>query len=343
MNIFVDYHHDDLYYSLYLLLEKRLGHKLYRPIGMDWFDQGFWDIGNPYPNPRDTAKQYLGTDDRTWDAYKNLNGDYKIEDGIYYVYNPPNKFHHRGITLEKFKEMKFDIIISSFPFGHEQTYQRLQQSVMPSAKFIVQLGNIYQQTIAENVMCSTVPYPTDKNVIFYHQEFDLDIFKSVKRDQKAFTICNFVNIMLNKDLFEAVEKLVPEYFFKSFGAGNRDGTLTYKEDIAGYMQMSKFGWHIKPGGDGFGHIIHNWFAVGKPIITNISDYKDKLAGQLLVDGFTCIDVENKTPEEIAERIKYFSEPERYEAMCENVKTTFRNIVNFDREAEQVQGFLENLR
>ncbi len=341
MNIFVDYHHDALYYSLYLLLEKRLGHKLFRPIGMDWFDEGFWDIGNPYPNPRDTAKQYLGTDDRTWDAYKNLNGDYKIEDGIYYIYNPPHNFHHRGITLEKFKEMKFDIIISSFPFGHEQTYKRLQQSLMPSAKFIVQLGNIYQSTTAENVMCSTVPYPTDKNVIFYHQEFDLNIFKPVKKDQ--IFISSFVNIMPRSDLFEAVEKLVPEYFFKSFGAQNRDGTLTDMQDIANYMNQSKFGWHIKPGGDGFGHIIHNWFAVGKPIITNISDYKDKLAGALLEDGVTCIDVEGKSPEAIADLIKFFSLPEEYEKMCQAIKNRFKKVVDFDKEAKQVQHFLENLR
>jgi len=340
MNIFVDYHHGDLLYSFQLLFEKRLGHNLFRPIGMDWFYAGLWNIGDPYPNPEDTAKQYLGIDDRTWDAYTNLNGDYHIQDGIYHVYDPVHGGHQKAITLEAFKEMDIDIIISSYPFGHDQTYRRLRDELKPSAKLVSHMGNIYQHTEIDNILCSTAPFPTEKNVVFYHQEFDLNIYKPV-RLQPIF-ISNFVNVQPRKDLFDAIAPLVPEYQFKSFGAGNKDGTITQAANIATLMNSSKFGWHVKPGGDGFGHVIHNWYACGKPVITSISDYRDKLAGLLLTDSITCIDVDGKSPEEIAERIRHFSQPEEYQAMCLNARSRFEDVVNYEKESHDIMRWLQQL-
>ena len=344
MNILVDYHQDDLYYSLYLLLEKRLGHKLYRPIGMDWFEQGYWDIGNPYPNPADTAKQFLGIDDRTWDAYKNLNGDYHIVDGIYRVFNPPHNFHHRAITFEKFKEIQIDIIISSYPFGHDQTYKRLRDTFKPEAKLVSQMGNINQHTDLENVLCSIAPFPSDKNIVFYHQEFDLETykFKLPKKDSPNL-IRSFVNLLPRADLFAEISKMMPEFTFEAYGAGCPNGTISSEKDIARMMQESMFGWHVKPGGDGFGHVIHNWYAVGRPVITSISDYKDKLAGELLTDNITCIDIDGKTPEELVEKIEYFSQWQNHQRMCLNAMSRFEYIVNYEAEAKEIEQFLENLR
>src|SRR5258706_14059099 len=106
MNVLVDYHHGNLYHSLHLLFEKRLGFKLFRPIGMQWAEQGWWKVHEPYGFALDTAGQYLDINDKHWDSYKNLNGDYKLKDDIYHVYDPENKFQHKAVTLEKFKEMQ---------------------------------------------------------------------------------------------------------------------------------------------------------------------------------------------------------------------------------------------
>ena len=40
--VFADYHHSGLYRSFELLFEKRLGGTLFKPIGWDWWNQGYW-------------------------------------------------------------------------------------------------------------------------------------------------------------------------------------------------------------------------------------------------------------------------------------------------------------
>jgi len=55
MKVFADLHHGDLFYSLQLLFEKRLKAELYRPVGIEWWKEGFWNVFN---HPA-TAQQYL--------------------------------------------------------------------------------------------------------------------------------------------------------------------------------------------------------------------------------------------------------------------------------------------
>lgn len=341
LNVFVDLHQGDLYYSLQLLIEKRLGWNLYRPIGMEWYFQGFWNIGDPYPNPADTAKQYLGIDDRVWDAYKNLNADYKLEEGIFHVWDPVHKTHQKAITLEKFKEMDIDIVISSFPFGHDQTYKRLVEIFKPKAKLVSQMGNINQHTDLKNILCSVAPFPSDKNIVFYHQEFDLSNYV-YKPPENHSIIRSFINLHPMADLYQQYKEALPEFTLQSFGASCPDGTISSDAEIGKLMSESAFGWQVKPGGDGYGYVIHNWFASGRPVITNLSDYQDKLAGELLIDDVTCINLEARSFQENIERIKYWSESGHHEKMCQNVYNRFKEVVDFDREAKEIKQFFDNL-
>lgn len=341
LQVFCDFHHGSLLYSLQLLFEKRLGWNLYRPIGMEWFSSGIWRLADVYPNPADTAKQYLGTDDRHWDQYKNLNGDYKIEDGIYHVYDPVHEIHQKAITLEKFKEMPIDIVISSIS-AHDVTFANLIREYKPQAKHIAHMGNIYQQTDVANVMCSTKPYPTDKYVVFYHQEFPLDIFKYEPPSQEK-KIISFVNLLPAREYYDSYKMRLPQYNMKAYGAGCPDGTITGIKAIAQIMSQSMFGFHVKPGGDGFGHIIHNWYACGRPVIIKKSDYIDKLAGDLLIDDVTCIDLDARNIEENIQKIHYWSQADKHLEMCENSIKRFREVVNFDEEEKKIRLFLERLR
>lgn len=87
MKVLADHHHDDLYESLRILFEDRLGWELYRPIGTEWYTEGYWDV---YNHP-DTVTQYLGlqigaefqkkeiTEHMTWMNRDNDGGN----DGIY--------------------------------------------------------------------------------------------------------------------------------------------------------------------------------------------------------------------------------------------------------------------
>ena len=344
MNIFADYHHGGLYKSLKLLFEDKLGFNLYRPIGIEWFLNGYWNIADPYPDAMDTATQYLDINNRGYEAFKNLNGQNYIEDGIYYVYDPAEEIYHKGLTFDKFLEMDIDIVLSSIP-AHDVTYARLIREHKPNAKHISQMGNVYQTSEVNNVMCSTAPYsiPEGKNVVFYHQMFDLDIFKYQSPvDKEVKEINNFINLSPMPDLFSQYKHALPEFNMRSFGASCPDGNMTGNHALAEMMSGSHFGWHVKPGGDGFGHIIHNWYACGRPIITNGSDYYDKLASLLLEDSVTCIDLEQGTFQDNVERIKKWSEPENHVKMCQNAYNRFREIVDYDQEVEDIKEFLDNL-
>ncbi|MCJ7634401.1 hypothetical protein MUP77_18670, partial [Candidatus Bathyarchaeota archaeon] len=65
-NVFVELHHGDLFFSLHLLFEERLEMNLFRPIGMAWFEKGFFKIAEPYGNAPDTIDQFLGVPNAAW-------------------------------------------------------------------------------------------------------------------------------------------------------------------------------------------------------------------------------------------------------------------------------------
>jgi hypothetical protein len=342
MNVFVDFHHAGLYQSLCQLFEKRLGWNLYRPIGEEWFEKGIWKIAEPYGNNSGTVRQFLGTDTMAWDRFVNLNGNYTVEDGIYHIYDPIENVHHKAITYKKFMSMPIDYVISTYE-PHDFTFQNLSNDHHPRCKFVVQMGNILQATNATNVMCSTAPYPVpaDKHVIFYHQEFPLDVFKYVPPPQNK-RITSMVMLLPDADKYYAQKAEMPDYEFRAYGVGAPEGCISSLEEIAHQMQESMFGWHVKPAGDGFGHIIHNWAASGRPIITNFADYRDKLAGQFLIDGVTALNIENLNPTQIASEIRRMSEPETHKKMCEAMHDKFMEVCNFDREAEEIKKFFQDI-
>jgi hypothetical protein len=343
MNVFTEYHHGGLLYSLKMLFEDRLGGKLCRPIGLDWFTSGYWKIAEPYGNSQQTIDQYLAIGGKEWDMYKRLNANYKLEDGVYRIFDGQYMNHHRAITLDTFKEMDIDYVIASIP-THIEPYKELVSKYHPKAKFIFQMGNMFQMDFGQipNLLSSTIPFPVPStcNAVFYHQEFDLNIFIYVPPTGKK-KISSFIHCLPRKDMYDLYRNELKEFDFKAYGAGCPDGTFADMREIARTMQESDFGWHIKPGGDGFGHTIHNWFAVGRPVIVSGWDYMDKLAGALLVDGETCIDLDKHTFEENIRLIRYWSEPENHAKMCDNVYRKFQQVVDFDAEFIQIKQFLSN--
>ena len=340
MNIFADYHHGDLYYSFHLLFEKRLGHNLFRPIGMDWLYEGYWKIGDPYPGDV-TAMQYLRTEGYTSEL--PTNAEYYIEDDVYYTYQPSQDFYHKAVTFETFKKMNFDIIISSIP-AHDDAYANLLKKYQPQAKHISQMGNMWTRNHVKNVMCSfpqsRINVQPDQNVVFYNQEFDLNVFKYVPpSDTKRIT--SFVHLLPKPELFYKYKTHLSNFEFKAYGVGTPDGCLSSHPDIANAMINSTFGWHVKPGGDGYGHVLHDWLACGRPIITHFSDYRHY--SNLLIPRETCINLEANTFERNIEIIKECSEPSVHKRMCETTYKVFKENVNFNSDAEKVKAFLEVLK
>lgn len=315
MKIFCDRHHEALTKSLQMLLVNRLGHELLFPAGLEWFENGYWKIAEPYNNSPVTINQYLG-----------LN-------------NP-------GIKLDWFLKTPPDVLIASF-YNNIVPYKELAQEV--GAKLVVQIGNEWpiDWSLVDNLMASTMPInvPEGKNAVFYHQEFDTNIYsyKAPTKDTKM--IVSFVNCLSSQKHFKKdwqdflqLERELDGYRFLAHGASTRDGVINGAQAVAEVMKRSKFGIHLKAGGDGYGHVIHSWMAVGRPVIYRGSQYRGRLASRLLKHQKTGFDIEKA---DVAKRISKLNWDE-YLEMCNNCADAFKREVDFERDAANIEMFLAKL-
>lgn len=325
---------------------------------MEWYEQGFWNI---YPHP-DTAKQYLQPRGETPDDTPKLNewlmaysdGNPQGKNRVYMCTDITgeggfaNRRVNKGITLEGFLALPFDIVIASIP-QHIEPFKRLCELHPSKPKLIYQIGNewnIPSDSGVKNIMASAkVKIPTDINYVEYHQEFDLNIF-SPKVASEGKKIYSFINVLQEKpddwQLFLNLERLMPSWEFKAFGGQCRDGVVVGDEAIANKMSEATFGFHCKTYGDGFGHIVHNWAALGRPVIVRKRDYNGKLASPLLTPE-TSIFVDNLGPEQIAFEIEQRYKDGSYKDMGFEMTKKFYQNVNYDQEELKIQTFLDRLQ
>ncbi|MBU2051326.1 MAG: hypothetical protein KKH61_20455, partial [Gammaproteobacteria bacterium] len=244
MKIFADLHHDDLYTSLQMLLEDRLGHELYRPLGLEWFTEGYWKIAEPYGDNMETVNQYLriGKADKVYTdlGFRDLNEHatphehYKLMEGT--------ERPHKAVTLEQFIEGEFDVMIASY-INHVRPYYKLIKRHNLKCKLIHQMGNSWTVdfNVVKNLMASVKTFPVPVKSVFYHQEFDTKIFEYKKPlGQKIIT--SFVSTLRVDNIykqdwhdFEVLERELSSYRFKAHGAGSRDKGVSGLENIADRM------------------------------------------------------------------------------------------------------------
>lgn len=346
MRVFCDFHHSSLLRSLVLLFERRLGGEVYRPIGMEWFDEGFWAINNQ----RDTAMQFLDPDSQPRDNTPPLNTPEGLRaDGVYEILDPGAKSSHKACTLEFFKNNRFDYVIASIP-AHIPLFERLIAEYQPNAKLIVQMGNNWnlENYAGENVLASIAPQFSPANTMFYHQEFDLSVFHDTPV-QPVRRVYSFMNVLQQykqawtdySELKRMMGRLGWE--FRAYGGQCPDGNMTGPEQLASKMREAAFIFHVKPGGDGFGHIIHNAYAVGRPIITRPSHYRSQLAEQLLVPG-TFIDLDRYGRAEVKNILtRLMFDPDALEAMGRRAAQRFDEVVDYKRESEEISAWLAQLK
>lgn len=345
MRVFVDFHHSSLLRSLVLLFENRLGLELYRPIGMDWYKAGFWGINDQ----EDTAKQFLDLEQaipKDGTPPLNLIAAGNHADGIYMVLDPGGISAHKACTFDYFINNQFDYVIASIP-AHVEMFKHLIAKYQRNAKLIIQMGNNWhiENYTGHNVMASIAPQTApDVNAIYYHQEFDLKIFHRVpclptKR------IHSYVNLIQKTGIgwtdYKQLKRLMDSqgFTFSAYGGQCPDGNMTGPLELAHSMALAQFIFHVKPGGDGFGHIIHNAYAVGRPIITRPSHYKGQLAEQLLVPG-TFIDLDRYGPGEIKNIITRLTHDERgLMQMGDRAAERFREVVNYNQESINIAAWL----
>ena len=317
-----------------------MGGILYRPIGRDWLDKGYWRIAEIYNNHPFTVAQYLG-----------IHDDYVDEDGVYRIWENGHKFYQNAVTIDRFFREPIDIVIATVP-EHIESFKRLCEQHPNHPKFIYQIGNAWpvEAGIAPNIMASAkiANVPGNINFIEYHQEFDTNIFcPSV--GEPGNNIYSFINCLntasiYEKDwpLFTGLEQAMPDWTWRTFGGSCRDGECNGQEAVANKMRKARFIWQVKNLGDGYGHVLHNALAVGRPLIIKKQYYIGKMAEPLLIDNVTCIYIDDLSYPQIVDKIVYNSDPERYAAMCKVAYNTFKQYVDFDREQKDIEVFLSKL-
>jgi len=348
--ILADMHHGDLYESLRILFEDRLGWELYRPIGTEWYYDGYWKV---YDHPN-TADQYLGisslvplsvnnipvTQEHGNSAWinriqlENRNGIYIIRDCNHGGRN------HKAITLAAAKDFGFDIVLSSMPV-HFSLYENFRQQFCPNAKHIFQVGNVNWNVPpgAKNLLNSTTLDPGGVHSVRYHQEFSLTEF-SFKPCPNPRSLTNLMHIQAGHYAreFYDLKKLLRGWVVKDYGATNVDGPV---DNISEVIQNSGFIWHCKRGGDGYGYNVHNAFACGRPMVTACSQYLGLMAEPLFMPGVTVIDLEKHGVAGVATKLKEAADD--YDNWSRRTYAQFCAVVDFDKEFEQIKHFLGNLQ
>lgn len=342
MKILADFHHHDLWESLELMCA-RLGWSLYRPMGMDWFSEGYWNFERSFHGDR-VAKQYLepwGSDEpgRRWDV--------------------SHEHWQNTITLEEARALKPDIVLASVAHNHEGLH-RFAQEV--GAKFGLHLGNVrFGETdmredrwdLADfGIITSIMPAPVPLDVphVVVHQEFSLKDFRHEPPSvNEPMRISSFVNCFPeNREAyagFLAVANVRRQYDWRVYGAygsvaedGYACGNIGRCADVGVAMREADVAWHTKQWSDGFGHVIHNWFAVGRPVIGHEWYYRSQLAGPLWQEGVTSFDITDQPVEYVTALLdRLYNDPGLRLRMSEAAATRFREVVNFDEEEQALRA------
>jgi hypothetical protein len=130
-----------------------------------------------------------------------------------------------------------------------------------------------------------------------------------------------------------------------FWGGNAGTTA----EVADQMRASRTAYHVKRWSDGYGHVIHNWFAVGRPVIGSSSYYSGesdgiaKLAAPLFMEGETSFDLDKLNDTEAVVLFqKLATDDEFHRTISENAARRFREVVSFDDEAEQIRTMFDTV-
>ena len=340
MKVLADYHHHDLWESLELLCV-RLGWTLYRPIGMDWFDSGYWNFERAWHEDR-VAHQYLDP----WGS--DIDGR---------RYDPSHHRIQRLITLDEARDLRPDIVIASVAHNHEGLH-RFATEV--GATFGIHLGNVRFSHIdmAEDrwdlaqfgIVTTKLPEPVATPHVVVHQEFSLDDFRyEPKTPGDRLAIASFVNCFAENERgyaqFVEVAQANPQHdwgVYGSYGSKPEDewarGNLNVCAGVADAMRSCDIAWHTKQWSDGFGFVIHNWFAVGRPVLGYEWYYRNQLAGPLWQEGVTSFDITDKTAHEVGNLLSELGrEPERIVAMGAAAAKRFREVVDYDAEEQAIRA------
>lgn len=332
MRILVDRHQADLLYAIQRLFEDRLGFELYITLGHEWWDEDIWKFGEVFGDDR-LAQQYL-----------NIDANWReVEPGLYLTFDPghPERPLY-AVNLERARGWSWDVVMASVQ-ENQKGFARFASEV--GAKYLYHIGNTRQQVDwgLDPFALNTAEILMEGRGVQLCQEFDhLTTFRyrePTRRDR----VVSFVNLLPlipeSWGPFAELSKFLP-YEFRSFGHECPNGSLHPVAHIADEMSRAGWGYHDKPTGDGFGHVIHNWAAVGRPLIGHGRYYQGQKAEAFWQDGITCIDLDKHSAFEAAQIIQAMPD-EQYVGMCRAIRETLERVYDPQTDAWNVYRVLHD--
>jgi hypothetical protein len=323
VNVLADRHHSGLYHSLQLMA-KRFGWTLYTPTGHDWWDRWYWSFGRGTYQDDRLARQFL----------MDTNPDGEFPDW------PINR-----VGLEEALGMDWAYVIASVP-DNEAGFHKFAKLV--GAQYVVQIGNTgqYVDWSRDPLALSSSEMPLEGRGVRYHQEMDPIEFEPVSNDLSRREAASFVNCMPQMGpcwdtLAVAREALgvneINEPRLAVYGIDGPQGVVKPYSTMLDTMACYGWGWHDKAQGDGFGHVLHTWAAVGRPLVGHASHYRGKMGEVFWRDMETCIDLDRHSVEEACEIVRSISSSD-HEQMCLAIRAEF-DTIDYEAEAREISDLL----
>lgn len=334
--VLIDKHHADLFHAMQILFEDRLGYLVYTPIGHEWWDEGYWQFGAGYGDDR-LARQFLNK--AGWECVTPEQAEGYRQYTWHDPHHPDRKI--RGIELGTVRQTypEWTHVVATVQ-DNQKGFKRLADEI--GAKYVLQVGNTNQHVdwSLDPLAIVSSEVPIQGKGVQIHQPMD-PVF-SYRKPEKSREIRSFVNCFNSTpciDPFVSIGRQLPEFTFYTHGIDGSDGDVQPVSKIADFMAQSLFGWHDKVQGDGFGHVIHDWAAIGRPLIGHASHYKGLMGERFWQDLETCIDLDQHPIPEVAELVREIgSKPSRHKAMCLAIRDEFDKI-NWDAETEAVRELI----
>jgi hypothetical protein len=319
MNVLADKHHAGLYRSLQLLAG-RMGWTLYTPHGHAWWDEWYWSFGRSTYNDDRLARQFLMGPQEPDPEFPDV----------------PIRY----VSLEEAKRMPWAFVIASAQ-DNQMGFAKFAREV--GAQFVVQAGNTgqYIDWSREPLVLNSSEMPLLGRGVVYHQEMEPVRFHPPRQwPSGSRVMASFVNCMPSMgrcyDLLQEYSRLDGQPVIV-YGIDGPAGVVKPYERMVQNMADADFGWHDKAQGDGFGHVIHSWAAVGRPLIGHASHYRGKMAEPFWRDLETCIDLDRHSIPETVEIVRSMT-PEQHREMCRAIREVF-DRVDYAAEARSIADLL----
>jgi len=358
MNILVDHGgHSDLYHSFHCLFEKRLGGKLYFPIGDEWIEKGY--LKQHFP------PQGMG----------EAVSEGPVEDGIQKIQmqmEPGKGFYTMvGITFQRFLELNFEVIITS-TYYNEEPFYNLVKDRAPNAVFLRQIANIHEKPLGfcKNILIGAAYHPLDYNMhsnpddglssigcrqfTYYPEQYEGYRYSKPTGNKRLICLSKHMAPQ-DKEAWDAFKrKLTPQgYSFQLYGSQ----LFSYSPDpiygrsvphllLPKAISESDFIWYTKPHGGG-GYTVRQALASGRPVILRraYSEAHTSIECQLFKHGVNCIDlgqIEKSPGRYNLSLFKEWSKEGNHEEVCKRVAETFSNDTRFEETAKKIGAWIKEL-